>query len=188
MLASCMLLASCGQGFTPQETELINGGKGAMRLFTADNAADSLLLRQNAAALSDAHFRSDEFGLLKERMLATVNDPENRGVGIAAPQVGISRRLVAVQRYDIEGNPFRFYINPEIIGYSDAKVMSDEGCLSVPRHSGVVARSSSVTVRYVEEGTFTERTEDVGGFTAIIFQHEIDHLDGVLFTDREGDI
>jgi peptide deformylase len=116
-------------------------------------------------------------------MLATVQNPENEGVGIAAPQVGILRRVVAVQRFDKEGEPFEFYVNPEIVEFGDEMELGGEGCLSVPDFSGDVWRAQRIVIKYRDE-KFAEHTETIEGFTAVIFQHEIDHLDGILYIDR----
>jgi len=113
-----------------------------------------------------------------------VQDPQNTGVGIAAPQVGILRRMIAVQRFDKPGEPFECYVNPEIVGRSAARTAGREGCLSVPETSGTVLRADRIVLRYLDETTMRPVTDTVEGFTAVIFQHEIDHLDGVLFIDR----
>ena len=86
-----------------------------MRRTTVGNPADSLVLRQKAAPVTGRMLRTDDYAVLRRRMLATVQDPQNTGVGIAAPQVGILRRMIAVQRFDKPGEPFEFYLNPEIV-------------------------------------------------------------------------
>lgn len=103
-----------------------------MKLYTVDNEQDSILLRQVSDSLTQADLSSDIYKKLKERMLATVKDSTNEGVGIAAPQVGISKRLVIVQRLDKAGEPYEFYPNLRIISYSKATELGWEGCLSVP--------------------------------------------------------
>ncbi|MBO7188457.1 MAG: peptide deformylase, partial [Tidjanibacter sp.] len=140
-------------------------------------------LRLKAEPLTASMVDEPEFQVLKERMLATVCDPTNEGVGIAAPQVGISRRLVAVQRFDKEGEPFEFYINPEIVARSEERELGSEGCLSVPEMSGDVWRSTAIRLQYNRESDFSVVEEDIEDFTAVIFQHELDHLDGVLYID-----
>ena len=96
--------------------------------------------------------------------------------------MGILRRLVAVQRFDKEGKPFEFFINPEIVAKDDTLVAGGEGCLSVPEIYDDVERSQRITLRYYDS-SFTPQEEVIEGFTAVIFQHEIDHLDGKLFID-----
>ena len=101
------------------------------------------------------------------------------GVGLAAPQIGIQERIIAVQ----EKNKIGIYANPEIIKRSPAMQIDEEGCLSVPGIYGMVERHKRVTVRaYDRHGRRVEL--ELSGFPAVIFQHEIDHLDGVLFIDK----
>lgn len=180
-------LSACGirAGFTDGEREVVaSQGGGIMRLCTVTDHADSLFLRRKAAALGRAELASECFQMLKAGMLATVRDTTNAGVGIAAPQVGVSRRLVAVQRFDKPGEPFEFYINPEIAWRSGSMSDGGEGCLSVPGMAGTVRRADSIVVRYLDERELRMVADTVTGFTAVIFQHEIDHLDGVLFIDK----
>lgn len=121
--------------------------------------------------------------LLADRMYATVQDEASKGVGIAAPQIGINRNAVWVQRFDKEGEPFEFIINPKITWYSDIVRYRREGCLSIPDIFGKVHRSLVLRLEYFDlDGNFHDET--VEGFTAVIFQHEYDHLIGTLFTDR----
>ena len=100
------------------------------------------------------------------------------GVGLAAPQVGILRRVVVV---DI-GDGLIEMINPEIIA-SEGEQTGAEGCLSVPGRSGIVTRPNVVTVRYQDRnGDEYEATAE--GFLARAFCHELDHLDGVIYVDK----
>ena len=177
------LLASCTKGFTTDERKIIYGGdEEIMRVLSIANEQDSLTLRSKSKPLKRDMVSQDEFTTLCRRMLTTVQNPENEGVGIAAPQVGILRRLVAVQRFDKEGKPFEFFINPEIVAKDDTLVAGGEGCLSVPEIYDDVERSQRITLRYYDS-SFTPHEEVIEGFTAVIFQHEIDHLDGKLFID-----
>lgn len=182
--AAGLALAGCSQGFSATERETIrSGGEGIMRVLTVDDRSDSLTLRRKSAPMVEGMERADDYETLRRRMLATVQDPENTGVGIAAPQVGILRRMIAVQRFDKPGEPFEIYLNPKIIEYSAETAPGREGCLSIPDRSGEVKRAQRITLRYRDE-QFAERLERISGFTAVIFQHEIDHLDGILYTDR----
>ena len=177
------LLASCTKGITTDERKIIYGGEEEiMRVLSIANEQDSLTLRSTSKPLKRDMVSQDEFSTLCRRMLTTVQNPENEGVGIAAPQVGILRRLVAVQRFDKEGEPFEFFINPEIVSKDDTLVAGGEGCLSVPEIYDDVERSQRITLRYYDS-SFTPHEEGIEGFTAVIFQHEIDHLDGNLFID-----
>ncbi|MBE6221374.1 MAG: peptide deformylase [Rikenellaceae bacterium] len=184
MIATLANVGCGSEGFTPHEKEVIAAGEvDIMALTTIANEQDSILLRSKSEPLTREMVESKEFEVLCRRMLATVQDPLNEGVGIAAPQVGLLRRLVAVQRFDKEGEPFEFFVNPEIVELGDDVELGGEGCLSVPEIRGEVRRAQSLVLRY-RDAAFEERTERVEGFTAVIFQHEIDHLDGVLFIDK----
>ena len=187
VIACVCLLAACAvpKGFTDKECEVIASQSGAvMRLCRIGDRADSLFLRRKAAPLGAEELKSEYFRRLKQGMLLTVRDTADEGVGIAAPQVGVSRRLIAVQRFDKPGEPFCFYVNPEIVWYSQTRLPGSEGCLSIPGVSGSVLRSERIVVRYLDEESLRMAADTVEGFTAVIFQHEVDHLDGVLFIDR----
>lgn len=184
---TAIFLTSCGNDnlFSSDELEIINSGnpKEMMRVCTIDNRADSLLLRTSSKPISKEAYEKTDFKVLLERMLLTVKNPVNEGVGIAAPQVGILRRVIAVQRFDKDGEPFDFFINPEIIRHSEIKEENDEGCLSIPDVTGRVSRSQNILLRYNDSETFEQREETIYGFTAVIVQHEVDHLNGILFID-----
>ena len=129
-LPSC---ASVGR-FSASEAATIGAepGEGAMRVLKTTDGGDSLRLRGRSGRIGRAWFGDPLYARLKRRMLCTVIDPADPGVGIAAPQVGVSRRLIAVQRFDREGEPFEFYVNPRIVRYAGETVRSPEGCLSIP--------------------------------------------------------
>ncbi len=110
---------------------------------------------------------------MKETMI------KENGVGLAAPQVGNHIRLIVCETP--KGN--RAFFNPVIVEKSDKIVDSEEGCLSVPNVYGIVKRHKRVQVQALDENG-SPITIKTGGLLAIIFQHEIDHLDGVLFIDR----
>jgi peptide deformylase len=121
---------------------------------------------------------------LVKRLYATVNDSLTAGVGIAAPQVGILKNIIWVQRYDKPGFPFEVYFNPKIKQYTKKKLNWLEGCLSIPgRRDTTTTRSFAILLEY-DNFEKTDQVEMVEGFTAIIFQHEIDHLNGILYLDR----
>lgn len=177
------MLVGCSGGFSKEESWLIGAHRGGvMPVMSIANRADSLLLRASSHGVSRAMARSTEFEMLKKSMLATVKDPANEGVGIAAPQVGVLRRVVAVQRFDKVGEEFEIFLNPEIVGRSAEQKFGGEGCLSVPDLSGNVERSEWIVLRYHDED-YRLREDTIKGFTAVIFQHEVDHLDGRLFID-----
>ena len=118
--------------------------------------------------------------ILIEDMIDTMY--ESNGVGLAAPQVGILKRIVVID-VSPEGEEPIILINPEIIEESEEDTTFSEGCLSLPGISENVIRPASITIRYMDEN-FTEHTETYDGFAARIIQHEYDHLEGHVFTDR----
>lgn len=128
---------------------------------------------------------TDEIRVLAQDMIEVMYDEP--GIGLAAPQVGEAIRLVVMDTdYDDEAedpgrNPV-VMINPEIVS-KDGAVTWTEGCLSVPDFQADVDRAAHVVVRYTDlDGN--EHEEDVTELRAVCFQHELDHLDGVLFIDR----
>ena len=106
------------------------------------------------------------------------------GIGLAAPQVGVLQRVLVVDvaPTDAPRQPFRM-ANPEIVWASDELQVREEGCLSLPDHFGEVTRPAAVRVRYLDE-TGARREMEAEGLLATCVQHEIDHLDGVLFVDH----
>ena len=176
-------LMKSGAGWSASEKAIING-EGVMRVLTIEDGADSLFLRTPCRELSVKEIRSAEYATLAERMLATVTSPEQDGVGIAGPQVGIGRRVVAVQRFDKEGEPFEVYPNIRVTAKRGSPEPGPEGCLSVPGRRGDVLRWQDIDIAYTSPKTCRDTSETVKGFTAVIFQHETDHLDGVLYIDK----
>lgn len=180
------LLLGCSQGdavkgFSKAEKALIEAD-GLMRVWTVDEPGDLEVLRAKSVDLPESEIRSELFSRLAERMLTTVQSPEQDGVGIAAPQVGLNRRVVAVQRFDKAGEPFEVYANIRIDSLWGALRSGSEGCLSVPGKRGEVSRYDSLAISW-HDGR-SELRDTVGGFTAVIFQHEVDHLEGIIYTDR----
>jgi peptide deformylase len=106
------------------------------------------------------------------------------GIGLAAPQVGVLKRVLVID-IDREGEktgPLKM-ANPEIVDVSDEDATYEEGCLSVPEHYAEVERPAKVTVRYLDHDNEV-RTIKAEGLLATCIQHEMDHLDGILFIDR----
>ena len=176
-------LSEAGAGWGQAEKSLIDG-EGVMRVLTIDDKADSLFLRTPCKDLTTKQIHSKEYTILAERMIATVTSPEQDGVGIAGPQVGIGRRIVAVQRFDKPGEPFEVYPNIRVTAKRGEPEPGPEGCLSVPGRRGDVLRWQDIDISYVSPATCRDTSETVKGFTAVIFQHETDHLDGVLYIDK----
>ena len=215
-----MAAHSCGQSekggnFTEAEKTLIHEADSVMRVLTVKDPADIFVLRSSSSDLPAEALLSSEYKRLTELMVATVTHPSQDGVGIAGPQVGLNRRVVAVQRFDkdpvLRGDrldyPFEVYPNVRIVWASDSLAYGPEGCLSVPDMRGEVLRSQEIIIEYADMKALSSCCHDgsegeaagcrqlsdciiptvrdtIKGFTAVIFQHEIDHLDGILYTDR----
>ena len=105
------------------------------------------------------------------------------GIGLAAPQVGVPRRAVVVDVGEPEARRPMFLINPEVRWRSDELVAAEEGCLSLPEHFAEVTRPAAVEVAYTDRDGAAQ-TVRADGLLARCLQHEIDHLDGVLFVDH----
>ena len=137
------------------------------------------ILRQVSAPLGTV---DDEARRLADDMLETMYDAP--GIGLAAIQIGVARRMLVldVSREGEEKTPLVF-INPEIVRSSDARSVYEEGCLSIPDYYAEVERPAEITVRYVDRDG-REQTIDADGLLATCLQHEIDHLNGVLFIDH----
>jgi len=125
---------------------------------------------------------TDEIRDLARDMLETMYDAP--GVGLAAVQIGVLKRVVTIDTSkDESARDATVYINPEIVWSSEERRVYDEGCLSIPDYYGEVERPDRVRVRFLTlDGETTEREAD--GLLATCLQHEIDHLNGVLFIDH----
>tara|TARA_B100000900_G_C20409835_1_gene646340 strand:- start:349 stop:873 length:525 start_codon:yes stop_codon:yes gene_type:complete len=114
-------------------------------------------------------------------MFDTLNDSGN-GIGLAAPQVGIEKRIVIIDlKEDNKSSPFIF-INPVVIKKSNEKAVNEEGCLSIPGYYAEVERAKEITVEWYDLER-KKRRNTFSGLFSICIQHEIDHLDGILFID-----
>lgn len=185
----CIVTASCkaaagDDNWTANELRIIASANPTVKVYTIADPADSLLLRGTSKDLSMQMLESPQYKRLADAMVATVTSPEQDGVGIAGPQVGLLRRIVAVQRLDKEGAPFEVYPNIRITEMRGELQPGPEGCLSVPDRRGDVLRSYDITIAYTSPRTLSDTTETVRGFTAVIFQHETDHLSGTLYIDK----
>lgn len=128
-----------------------------------------------------------------KNMEKTLKDAKNpQGVGLAAPQIGLSLRIFLIR--PAAAGPITIFINPEIIKFSQRQNVPTgkkgvyEGCLSIPNHYAPIRRSTSVTVKYqtpnIEHRILNIKQETFSGFPAHVIQHEMDHLNGILFIDR----
>lgn len=142
-----------------------------------------------SAAAEDAPGATPATLAILEKMLATLYRAD--GVGLAAPQVNVGQRMFVMDIGELRADGKRdysvkkpkFFINPKILRASEETVSHQEGCLSLPGLWGDVVRPAEVTVSYLDrDGQLVEDT--VSGLEAVCVQHEIDHLDGILFTQR----
>jgi peptide deformylase len=186
-----VLLHSCktAQPFTGADKSLIISGKAEtpFRVLLITDRKDSVVLRTPCIDLKN--FAADSAFLLLVARLKKTLEVEN-GVGIAAPQIGISKNLFLFMRLDLPDNPVIVVVNPKIIHHPDTMVCFErDGCLSIPDRSGNSIRYPWVEVEYLNEKgkKIRERLEGYSRqntFTSVIFQHEYDHTRGILFTDK----
>jgi peptide deformylase len=136
----------------------------------------SEILRSQTKTVKQINVETTE---IIERMFNTMY--EAQGIGLAAPQVGILQKIVVI---DISNNRNEkiALINPKIID-SNGSVKSEEGCLSIPGYRETILRSDTVTVEYTTQDNEL-KTFSASGILAFCLQHEIDHLNGILFVDR----
>ena len=173
-------------------------GMAVKRILTIDNTADLAVLKQISRPIEtvDADVRA-----LMDDMLETMYAAP--GIGLAAVQIGDLRRVVVMDLHDGDlpegdvqlvdeggaeveddrrSNP-RFFVNPEILWSSDELFQYEEGCLSLPEYFDTVERPARIRVAYLNrDGQRVE--EEIDGLYAVCFQHELDHLEGVLFIDH----
>ncbi|MDE0723830.1 MAG: peptide deformylase [Alphaproteobacteria bacterium] len=130
---------------------------------------------------------TDEIRTLMDNMIETMYNAG--GVGLAAPQVGETMRLFVADIGEEDedgkikqGTPYKF-VNPEILEMSDDLFVYDEGCLSIPGFYEERERPNTIKLKYLDE-TGAEKTEKFSGLMSFCIQHEIEHLDGILFTDH----
>jgi len=156
-----------------------------MTLRTIVTLPDPVLRRKaHAVATFDKNLKT-----LIEDMVETMR--EAPGVGLAAPQIGLSDRLIVVEYYEHDEDeeneeaPKKVWavLNPEIVKASEEKVMGVEGCLSIPGLVGEVERHEAIQIKGLNRHGKPIKIK-AKGWLARIFQHEIDHLNGVLFPDR----
>ncbi len=149
-------------------------------------------LRQRAKSLQKKDLTKARFKNLLSDMVDTLRD--YGGVGLAAPQIDESLRVVIIEirdanlRYGVqEFFPLTIFVNPEIELIDSQTAGFWEGCLSIPGMRGYVERPQNISVSFIDElGDFS--TLDLHGFPATVLQHELDHLDGVLYVDRMKDL
>lgn len=139
------------------------------------------ILRKRSAEITPDMMKGDDFSALCEDMKRTMQ--ERDGIGLAAPQIGRNIRLIAIATKD---GPLCL-INPVLRDPSWRKEWGEEGCLSVPNIFGDVQRHKKTACDYLAVNG-EKKTMDAEGLMARVLQHEIDHLDGILFIDKARDL
>jgi len=150
------------------------------------------VLREEARAVTSEELAGEEVQRLIDDMIETMRAAN--GAGLAAPQVGVPLRIAVIEvragnpRYPYKPPiPLTVIVNPELTMLDGATFATNEGCLSMPNVRGDLERFENVGVRYLDrDGEVHEETRR--GLTAGTFQHEVDHLDGILFVDRMTDM
>jgi peptide deformylase len=155
-------------------------------------------LRKVSKPFSSTEFKAKEFKKLLSDLSAALATRDD-GVGLSAPQIAVNKRVFVVsgkvfdtywlniKTPSLNLPPDEYFINPVIIKSSKKLSILEEGCLSIPELYGMVKRPISVSIEYLNQNG--EKVEKKAtGILARIFQHEIDHLDGILFTDKATDI
>ena len=150
------------------------------------------VLRRVADEVVLEDFDTLEFASLIDDLKDTL--VEQGGIGLAAPQIGISLRVAIIEieagltRYgELEAMPLTVFVNPQVKVLNPDTAGYWEGCLSVPGMRGFVERPQHILVSYLDAEAVS-RTIELTGFLATVFQHEFDHLDGKLYVDRIGDM
>ena len=145
-------------------------GQAVLRQKAEDVAKDYPEIKKLVADMYDTMYHAD-------------------GVGLAAPQIGLSIRLLVIDA-NVLGDDFpecvgfkRTMINPDIIERSEEEILLEEGCLSIPGISEKVSRAKVIKVKYLDED-FVEHEETIDGFAARVVQHECEHLEGKVFIDN----
>ena len=137
------------------------------------------ILRKRAKEVPVEQITSEEIQCLISNMKATVIDAD--GAGLAAPQVHVSKRIVLLSIDEFEG--IQTWINPVLTPIGDEALITFEGCLSIPKMRGAVARYAHLRVQcFNEKGEALDFTLE--GYSSVVAQHECDHLDGILYVDR----
>lgn len=160
------------------------------RVLVVDNKEDSVALRKKSVDIENPQNIGDDkdWQYFIERLKLTM--AEESGVGISAVQVGVHRNLFLFMRLDKPGMPVEVVVNPQIVSMSDSIIcFKDDGCLSIPGMSGDTFRYPEIQVEY-----YNEKGEKIqewlkgeargGDYTGVVFQHEFDHLQGILFVDK----
>lgn len=159
-----------------------------MPKLTIETGDDNEILRSISDIIKPSELK--QYRGVAENMIKYIKDPDNGGVGLAAPQIGINKRLIVVslmKNYEDEDYRTIAMINPEIIAHSEETSKDEEWCLSVPGETGDVTRWTWIKVSFIDP-EWRKYALKLENLAARIVQHEIDHLDGILFVDKAENI
>jgi peptide deformylase len=158
-----------------------------LRIYTIEDEKEEKFLREKSLSISNDEIESEKFrNFLKDLLHTAKNSEEQIGIparGIAAPQTGEHKRVFYILKEST--NKWQVYINPEIKPLNFSKITTTEGCLSVPNVEEDVMRYRRIEIKYQDiDGML--RKEKLYDNDAVAVQHELDHLEGILFIDRIG--
>jgi peptide deformylase len=156
-----------------------------LKIYTITDKKEEEVLRQKSSPVQEDQMKTSEFKEFLKDLLYTAQHSEEQGNvpagGISAPQVGRNIRVSYILNYTT--NQWQLFINPEVEPNGFAKISTIEGCLSVPNREEEVMRYKKVKVKYQDEdGNW--KTKKFKDYNAVTIQHELDHLDGILFIDK----
>lgn len=156
-----------------------------LKIYTIENKEEEKILREKSVPVKEEQFKDSKFHEFLDNLLYTaLNSEEQDNVpagGIAAPQVGENIRVFYTLNYDTD--KWQLFINPKITPIGFSKTSTIEGCLSVPNIEGEVLRYRKVKINYQDKNG-KRKTKKFKDINAIAVQHELDHLEGVLFIDK----
>jgi peptide deformylase len=156
-----------------------------LKIYTIEDKKEERFLREKSLPVTKNDLKDKDFvEFLDDLLYTALHSEEQDNVsagGIAAPQVGVNKRVFHVLNYDT--NKWQLFINPEVTPLGFVKTITKEGCLSVPNIEEDVMRYKKIKVKYQNiKGDW--KTEKYSDLNAVSIQHELDHLDGILFIDR----
>lgn len=184
-LAALVIAVSCSSKNTFSENDLKiihTNPDSLLHVYSVENPQELEVLRAPSVNLTKEVLHSEDFRILKERMLKTVSAAGAKG--LAAPQVGINKAVVVLQRNDKEGSPYEVYPNLFIKEVSKEMDISEETSLSIPDKKQYVDRYVVVVIQYYDIENSKVKLDTINTYESAMFQHYTDHLDGILFTDN----
>ncbi|HRY22232.1 MAG TPA: peptide deformylase [Candidatus Dojkabacteria bacterium] len=156
-----------------------------LKIYTIENKEEEKCLRKKSVPVDEKLLKDPKFREFLDDLLYTALHSEEQdnvpAGGIAAPQVG--RNLRAFYTLDYDTDKWQLFINPKITSIGFSKISTIEGCLSVPNIEGEVLRNRKIIIKYQDKNG-KWKTKKLKDINAIAVQHELDHLEGVLFIDK----